>query len=399
MNIISPTRKMSRTLKEIELATKEFKYRYNYIFLKYLRVNGDQNMRKTENVVANIAGRPRLEKLTHLGRGRLQKLYRMFYENGPGEGCFLSLPFDQLVEHGAAHIFKWEKEDVRNIAVTGRGSADPRTVIELAHKGNFSAIVLHPGIVDKYQDLLRPDIPLIYKIDGHMTIPQNPPAPATIGSVKDALRLGATAIGMSFYPGSEMTREDMSRIGSIIREAHMYGMPAVIWAYARGPDVDEMGADSLYWVHYACVVAESLGADVIKTKFPAPVKEEKREAYFNYLKKIAKKTSGAEKYIELEPKRGKELTEEQHTHRVKLVVDSVPRSFVVVSGGPKTRRDPRKELVYTTRIVMNAGAEGRIIGRNLWGVPLNEGLKYANIVAEIIGEPQYHRPFASAEGY
>ncbi len=350
-------------------------------------------MKKEKNVVANIAGRPRLEKLTHLGRGRLEKLYRMLYENGPGKGTFLSLPFDQLVEHGAAHTFKWEKEDVTDVAITGRGAADPRTVIELANRGSFSAIVLHPGIVDKYQNLLRLNIPLIYKVDGHMTIPQNPPIHATIGGVKDALRLGAAAVGMSFFPGSEMTREDMLRIGRIIREAHMYGMPAVVWAYARGPGVNEVGADSLYWVRYACVVAESLGADIIKTKFPAPVKEEKREAYFNYLKKVAKKTPEAERYIELEPEKGEELTEEEHTHRMKLVVDAVPRTFVIVSGGPKIRGDPKKELAYITRIVMNAGAEGRIIGRNFWGVPIKEGLEYANAVAKIMKEPQYRRPF------
>lgn len=198
---------------------------------------------------------------------------------------------------------------------------------------------------------------------------------------------------MSFYPGSELTRMDMLRIGRIIREAHMYGMPAVVWAYARGPGVDEVGADSLYWVHYACVVAESLGADIIKTKFPAPVKYEKREAYVKYIQNVAKKTPEAEKYIELEPDKGEELTEEQHIHRVKLIMDAVPRTFVVVSGGPRIREDPKRQLVQTTKIVMNAGAEGRIIGRNFWGVPITEGLEYANIVTEIMREKQYRRPF------
>ena len=341
----------------------------------------------------NFVNRPRLCDLKHLGRGRLEKMYRMLYKNGPGNGTFMSLPFDQLVEHGAAHIFKWKKDSVTDVAVTGRGSADPRTVIELANRGDFSAIVLHPGVVDKYQDLLRPDVPLIYKVDGHMTIPQNPPMSATMGGVRDALRLGAAAVGMSFYAGSEMTRENMIRVGSMIMEAHEHGMPAVVWAYPRGPGVNEVGADSLYWVQYACVVAESLGADIIKTKFPAPVKDDKREAYFNYLKKIAKKTAEAEKYIELEPEEGGELTEDQHTHRVKLVLDAVPRSFVVVSGGPKIKGDPRKELIRTTRIVMNAGAEGRIIGRNFWGVPVDKGLEYAKTVAEIMREPHYRRSF------
>ena len=159
----------------------------------------------------NIMGRPRLETLTHLGRGRMEKLYRMFYTHGPGGGTFLSLPFDHLVEHGAVHTLKWNRKDVEKVAIAGRGSADPRTVIELANRGNFSAVVLHPGIIDSYQNLLRPDVPLIYKIDGHMTLPHNPTIPATLGSIKDAVKFGATAVGMSFYPGSERTREDMER--------------------------------------------------------------------------------------------------------------------------------------------------------------------------------------------
>ena len=347
---------------------------------------------KEEHVESITKSRPRLDRLTHLGRGRLEKLYRILYEKGPGQGTFLSLPFDQLVEHGASHIFKWEKESYTDVAITGRGAADPRTVIELANRGNFSAIVLHPGIIEKYQELLNPGIPLIYKIDGHMTLPKNPSIPSTIGSVKEALKLGAVAVGMSYYPGSEMTREDIERISSIIREAHTLGLPAVVWAYARGPVVNEMGADSLFWVHYACVVAESLGADIIKTKFPAPVRKEKREAYFTYLNKIGKKLVEAKKYIELEPEESVELTEEQHVKRMRLVIDAVPRSFVIVSGGPKVD-DPGKAMATTTRIVMNAGAEGRIIGRNFWGAPINKGLQYAKIVADIMREPKYHRQF------
>jgi class I fructose-bisphosphate aldolase len=344
---------------------------------------------------ANIESRPRLDALDHLGRGRLEKLHRMLYQNGPGHGTFLSLPFDQLVEHGAVHTFKWQKKSLKNTAKTGRGAADPRTVVELANKGNFSAVVLHPGIVEKYQDLLNLKIPLIYKIDGHMTIPQNPHIPATMGSVTGALKLGATAIGMSFYPGSAMTREDMERVSRIIKEAHRFGLPAIVWAYARGPGVNEMGADSLYWVHYACAVAESLGADVIKTKFPEPPKDDKRKAYFSFLKKLGKKMTEAQEYLKLEPDEGEALSETQHVLRMKRVVESVPRSFLIVSGGPQIKRAPDKAMVATTRIVMNAGAEGRIIGRNFWGVPIDEGLRYAQLVADVMQERQFRRPLRS----
>ena len=345
-----------------------------------------------ESLGFSIKSRPKLTQLTHLGRGRLEKLNKMLYANGPGNGTFLSLPFDQLIEHGAAHIFKWAKEDLSEVRITGRGSADPRTVIELANIGDFSAVVLHPGIVDKYQELLNLNVPLIYKIDGHMSIPQNPHILSTIGSIKEALRLGADAIGASFYPGSEMNRVDMERIGTIVRKAHEYGLPAVLWTYPRGPGVNEVGGDSLFWVHYGVVVAESLGADIIKTKFPEPVKKEKKEAYINYVTKISKKIKSAQRYLELEPNENEELTEKQHTTRMKLVVDAVPRSFVLVSGGPQIKENTEENLAKITRIVMNAGAEGRIIGRNFWGVPINNGLKYATIVAEIMKQSKYHRP-------
>ena len=80
-------------------------------------------------------------------------------------------------------------------------------------------------------------------------------------------------------------------------------------------------------------------------------------------------------------------------YRMKLVVDSVPRTFVVVSGGPKTREDPKEKLIVTTRMVMNAGAEGRIIGRNLWGIPIEKAPDYANAVSKIMTEPKYRRPY------
>jgi DhnA family fructose-bisphosphate aldolase class Ia len=180
-------------------------------------------------------------------------------------------------------------------------------------------------------------------------------------------------------------------VGEIIRKAHEYGLPAVLWTYPRGPGVNDVGGDSLYWVHYGVVVAESLGADIIKTKFPEPVKKEKKEIYDNYIKKISKKIKSVQRYIELEPDEGEELTEKQHKTRMKLVVDAVPRSFVVVSGGPKIKEKPEENLAKITRIVMNAGAEGRIIGRNFWGVPINKGMKYTNIVAEIMKQPKYYR--------
>ena len=365
------------------------------------------------DVEKNVAIRPRIKNMAHLGKGIISKLYGIAYTNGPGNGTVLSLPFDQKSsEHGPLHDFLWERDSAsaEEINLKGRGSADIRTIAELTNSGLFSAYVLHPGNIRKFQHLFRPGIPLIYKIDGHITQPEPAETPSNVGSVKDALQLGASAIGMTMYVGSGEIQRELERVGTIVREAHDYGLPAVIWAYSRGPGVSSplnvavelalpkgeksvTQADSLYWTSYGISVAAGLiGADIIKTKFPSPVKPENREAYDKLLEKLAKKNHSVIAYKYLEPKDpNTKLTDEQHTYRMSLITRSFPGSIIIVSGGPKKKGDPTEDLKRQTKIVMDAGAEGGIYGRNVWGVPTEEGLKMAEAILSVIKQPQYYR--------
>ncbi len=339
-----------------------------------------------KDVKAAVSERPTLKTLASaagVDRGRIQKIHAMFYGHGPGKGTFLSLPFDQLVEHGAVHRLKGRPED---------RIADPRTVIELANRGDFSCLVLHIGLAEKYQHDMNPDVPLLVKLDGHFTVGKeaDAPTPGMFSTLERAMRVGATAVGLTFYLGSVETREDMERIGDVIERAHDYGLPVVVWSYPRGPLVNKTQADSLYWVHHAVQAGESLGVDIVKTKFPSAVKEKSRGDYGAWVKEVGTKIKEGSMYMDLEPAPGKELTYEQHVQRMKMVVDAAPRTLVVVSGGPKVA-DAEKALMETTRIVMDAGAEGRIIGRNFWGIPVEEGLRLSGKVAAVMTEPQYAR--------
>jgi len=77
--------------------------------------------------------------------------------------------------------------------------------------------------------------------------------------------------------------------------------------------------------------------------------------------------------------------------RMNLVVSPAKRTFVVVSGGPRLGSNPEDQLRETTRIVMDAGAEGRIIGRNFWGIPIKEAKIFTNLVAEVMKDQRYDR--------
>ncbi len=362
------------------------------------------------DVAKNVAVRPRLEKMRFLEAGVETNLYRMLYAHGPGNGTALFMPFDQKSsEHGPGHEFLWERDGAtaEEINLRGKGSADIRAIAELVNCGNFSGYVLHPGNIRQAKHLFRPDIPLIYKIDGHITQPQSAGIMSTVGTVEEAQRYGASAIGLTIYPGGEDIKADLERAAGIIREAHNAGLVAVVWAYARGAGLDEKvklkdkegefqgstQADSLYWTHYAVAIASGfLGADIVKTKYPQKVKPDNRRAYDAYIENLAKKNSSMIAYKYLEPKdAGATLTPEQEIFRASLVVQTAPDSIVIFSGGPKLPGDPTETLKKQTEIVMKAGAEGGIYGRNIWGLPVEEGLEAARAINYVITRPEFHR--------
>ncbi len=362
------------------------------------------------SVADNVAVRPRLEKMRFLEAGVEANLYRMLYSHGPGNGTALFMPFDQKSsEHGPGHEFLWERDGAtaEEINLRGKGSADIRAIAELVNSGNFSGYVLHPGNIRQSKHLFRPDIPLIYKIDGHITQPQSAGIMSTVGTIEDALKYGASAIGLTIYPGGEHIKADLERAAEIIKEAHKVGLVAVVWAYSRGPGLDEKiqlkdkngefqgmtQADSLYWTHYAVSIASGLlGADLIKTKYPSKIKPDNRRAYDAYIESLAKKNSSMIAYKYLEPKDAETaLTMEQESFRASLVVQAAPYSIVIFSGGPKLPGNPTETLKKQTEILMKAGAEGAIYGRNIWGLPVKEGLETARVLNDVISMPEFHR--------
>jgi class I fructose-bisphosphate aldolase len=376
-------------------------------------INSRKNIDETDleiDVTGNVDVRPTLEKMRFLEPGVETNLYRMLYVHGPGNGNALFMPFDQKSsEHGPGHEFLWERDGAtaQDINIKGKGSADMRAIAELVNRGNFSGYVLHPGNVRQFKHLFRPDIPLIYKIDGHISQPQSAGIMSTVGTVEDALRYGASAIGLTIYPGGEHIKTDLERAAKIIREAHNAGLVAVVWAYARGSGLDEKAkfkdkegefqgttqADSLFWTHYAASIASGfLGADIVKTKYPAKVKPDNRRAYDAYIESLAKKNSSMIAYKYLEPKDAQmSLTTAQEIFRASIVVQAAPNSIVIFSGGPKIPGNPTESLVKQTEIVMKAGAEGGIYGRNIWGLPVDEGLEASNAINLVISRQEFHR--------
>ncbi|MGI0131291.1 MAG: class I fructose-bisphosphate aldolase, partial [Thermoplasmata archaeon] len=284
-----------------------------------------------------------------LGPGKRTRLKRLLYDHGPGGGTLLILPIDQGLEHGPMDFF------------ANPDSIDPQYQYELAKDGNFSAIALHIGLAEKYFHEYTGDVPLILKLNGKTGIPSDGQAfSALTGSVEDAVRLGAEAVGYTVYVGSPSQDRDFAQFSRLREDASRLGMPVIVWAYPRGDAVAKKGGrDSLYAVDYAARVALELGADVVKVTYPVPSeKDAESPPPYNSLKLTA-----AEAF--------------------RKVVESAGRCLVLVSGGERVG-DP--ELLAKVRASMDDGATGIIFGRNMWQRPRTEALRMTRELHAIFRE-------------
>ncbi|HKV89765.1 MAG TPA: fructose-bisphosphate aldolase [Thermoplasmata archaeon] len=280
--------------------------------------------------------RPTLSSLG-LTPGKRTRLKRLLYGHGPGGGTMLVLPIDQGLEHGPVDFF------------ANPDSQDPSYQFRLAHEGRFSAIALHIGLARKYFHEYAGDVPLILKLNGKTTIPSDSQAfsPLT-GTVEDAVRLGADAVGYTIYVGSPAQDRDFEQFRAVREDADRLGMPVIVWAYPRGEAVSKKGGkESLYAIDYAARVALELGADIVKLNYPvASEKDKESPSPYNALA--------------LDPDAA-----------FRKVVTSAGRALVLVSGGEKVGD---AELLAKVRSSLDAGATGIIFGRNLWQRPYAEAL-------------------------
>lgn len=133
-------------------------------------------------------------------------------------------------------------------------------------------------------------------------------------SIEEAVRLNASAVGISVFIGSDYEHQTLTNLSKLVDEAERYGIP-VMAVTAVGRELEKRDAR---YLGLCCRIAAELGARVVKTY---------------WCENFEKVTSGC----------------------------PVP---VVMAGGPKVNSDFEVlEFVYDG---MQKGAIGVNLGRNIW---------------------------------
>ncbi|MEW6248450.1 MAG: class I fructose-bisphosphate aldolase [Nitrospirota bacterium] len=284
--------------------------------------------------------------------GTKANLFRMLNSGRlAGTGRLVILPVDQGFEHGPARSF-----------APNPPGYNPLYHFELAIDAGCNAYAAPLGFLEAGAAQFAGRIPLILKLNNHDVLHEDKdPLPSVTGSVRDALRLGCSAVGFTIYPGSAHCTTMYQQLREIAEEAKRCGLAVVVWSYPRGSGLSKEGETAMDVVAYAAQIAAQLGAHIIKVKLPTA-----------YLEQAA-----AKKVYEAEQVPIKTLPE-----RVRHVVQSAfdGRRVVIFSGGAKS---DEKTVFEEVRAIRDGGGFGSIIGRNSFQRPRAEAIKFLHTIMGI----------------
>jgi len=224
-------------------------------------------------------------------------------------GKAIYLAYDHGVEHGPVDL-------------VGQ-SIGPEYILDIAVKGGYNGVVFQKGVAQKYYTKeYRKKIPLILKLNGKTAVygKNREYFSAQVCSVDEAVRLGAVGVGYTIYLGSEFEPQMLQEFGKMEEEAHKRGLIVLAWVYPRGINVEDGSSPEI--TAYAARLALEMGADIAKIKYCGS------------------------------------------TEGFKRAVESAGRTKVVLSGGAKT--DNPEDFLNVMRSIMEAGAIGVAVGRNVW---------------------------------
>jgi class I fructose-bisphosphate aldolase len=269
-----------------------------------------------------------------------------------GTGKLVILPVDQGFEHGPARSF-----------APNPPGYDPDYHFQLAIDAGCNAYAAPLGFLEAGAAKFAGQIPLILKLNNSDSLSKlgGAPCSAVTASVKDALRLGCSAIGYTIYPGSDARNSQLESLRALTEEAKAGGLAVVVWSYPRGGGVSKEGETAVDICAYAAQIAAQMGAHIIKVKPPKELVEhpEAKKVYEKYAIPI------------------KTLPE-----RVRHVVQCTfgGRRIIIFSGGEAKGTE---EVLAEIRGIKEGGAFGSIMGRNAFQRPKAEALKLLDAVMKI----------------
>ncbi len=295
----------------------------------------------------------------------LVNLQRIYGHGRLGGSGYLSiLPVDQGIEHSAGASFAKNPDYF-----------DAENIVRLAVEGGCNAVASTFGVLGAVARKYAARIPFLVKINHNelLTYP-NKFDQVMFGTVKQAVDMGAAAVGATIYFGSEESGRQIVEVSQAFALAHELGLATVLWCYLRNPafkkDKDyHVSADLTGQANHLGVTIQ---ADLIKQKLP-----ENNGGY------EAMNTAGSS-YGKFDKRMYSELASDHPIDLCRYQVANcyMGRAGLINSGGASGKND-FAEAVATAVINKRAGGTGLITGRKAFQRPMKEGVEILHAVQDV----------------
>jgi fructose-bisphosphate aldolase/2-amino-3,7-dideoxy-D-threo-hept-6-ulosonate synthase len=216
------------------------------------------------------------------------------------DGKMLCIPMDHGISNGPI-----------------RGLEDVHNMIYQCSSAGLTCVLVNKGIIKSMPR--PPNIGLIAHFSASTSIGPAPNRKILIGSVEEAIRLGADAVSLHINIGSKEEPEMLQKLGTISDKCDEWSVPLVAMMYPRGENIKNPHDPEI--VAHAARVGAEAGADIVKAVY----------------------TGDSDSF--------------------KRVVRSCPVP-IVIAGGPKANTD--REILEMCEGAMKAGAKGVTFGRNIF---------------------------------
>lgn len=276
-------------------------------------------------------------------------------------GYMSILPVDQGIEHSAGASF-----------APNPIYFDSENIVKLAIEGGCNAVASTYGVLASVARKYAHKIPFIVKINHNefLTYP-NKFDQIMFGSVDEAWRMGAVAVGATIYFGSPESSRQIVEVAKAFERAHELGLATILWCYTRNSGFKKDGVD----YHTAADLssqANHLGvtiqADIIKQKL-----SDKNGGYT------------ALNFGKTHPKVYSELTTDNPIDLCRYQVANcyMGRMGLINSGGESKGASDLAEAVTTAVINKRAGGQGLISGRKAFQKPMKDGIALLNAIQDV----------------
>ncbi len=186
-------------------------------------------------------------------------------------------------------------------------------------EGGANTIVMHKGLL-RYSCFEHGNsLPVLLHLSASTALSPFPDSKILIGSVEEAIRLGADGVSIHLNIGDSSEGNMLKEVGEVITLAERWGIPVLAMVYGRGPKIKNPYSPDT--IGHCARLADELGADIVKVNYTGEIDSFKR------------------------------------------VVDAC-RIPVVIAGGPKL--DSYRDILCMTHDSIKAGGAGISLGRNVF---------------------------------